>query len=245
MFGKIVRRKRSNFGTGVSAATSLSDIFSPLMTAFAASPEEAEIPRSDTATTHGLMAQTKVASNLGLRAVGALSVGDKVLTFDGGMQPITAIHRTIVWQGGPESDRNEWPVSIPQEALGNRSALTVLPEQGVLVESMAARDPFGDPFAVVPATALVGKRGIRRVAPIRPVELTSISFAREQVIYVEGGTLLYCPARTVALDDFLEAPEPRYDVLEDDAARILAECIVIEDEIDLRTPEVSPGVLAS
>jgi hypothetical protein len=47
------------------------------------------------------------------------------------------------------------------------------------------------------------------------------------------------------LDDFLEVPELRYDVLEDDAARILAECIVIEDEIAPRTPEVSPGVPAS
>ena len=33
---------------------------------------------------HGLMAGTRVASNLGWRAIDALAVGDKVLTFDNG-----------------------------------------------------------------------------------------------------------------------------------------------------------------
>ena len=34
------------------------------------------------ALTHGLMAGTRVASNLGWRAIEALTVGDKALTFD-------------------------------------------------------------------------------------------------------------------------------------------------------------------
>ena len=41
--------------------------------------------------THGLVAGTNVASNLGWRAVDALSVGDMVLTFDNAMQPIVEI----------------------------------------------------------------------------------------------------------------------------------------------------------
>ena len=195
--------------------------------------------QSETATTHGLMAQTRVASNLGWRAVGALTVGDKVLTFDGGMQEITEVRRMTHWEDALECDRNQWPVTVPENALGNRAALTLLPDQGILVESPAASDPFGDPYAVVPATALVGVRGIRRMAPVRATELTCISFAREQVIYAEGGALIYCPARIVALDEFLSAREPCYDILDNEAAEFLAGCIIIEDQIGM-PPEAAP-----
>ena len=47
--------------------------------------------------THGLVAGTNVASNLGWRAVDALSVGDMVLTFDNAMQPIVEIRRDLTW----------------------------------------------------------------------------------------------------------------------------------------------------
>lgn len=181
------------------------------------------------ALTHGLMAGTCVASNLGWRAIQALAVGDMVLTFDNGMQEITEIRRSTVWLDAPDTAPAMWPVVVPAGALDNRQELTLLPDQGVLVESDAASDMYGDPFAVIPAQSLEGVRGIYRVAPAQQIELIAVYFADEQVIYAEGGALIHCPANTTALDKFIEARPSSYDVLNTRDAAFLAECLVIED----------------
>lgn len=184
-----------------------------------------------TALTHGLMAGTRVASNLGWRAIEALAVGDMVLTFDHGMREITEIRRSTVWLDAPDTAPAMWPVIVPVGALGNREELTLLADQGVLVESDAASDMYGDPFAVVPAQALDGVRGIYRAAPAHQIELIAVYFADEQVIYAEGGALIHCPANTTALDTFLEAQPAAYDVLSASDAVFLAECLVMEDAV--------------
>lgn len=181
--------------------------------------------------THGLMAGTRVASNLGWRAIEALAVGDKVLTFDNGMQEIVDIRRAFMWLDAPDSAEAMWPVIVPVGALGNREPLTLLADQGVLVESDAASDAFGDPFAVVPAAALDGVRGIHRAQPMHRVELIAIYFAQEEVIYAEGGAMLHCPADNSSLDKFLETPAQTYDVLSLRDAAFLVECLVVEDQM--------------
>lgn len=181
------------------------------------------------ALTHGLMANTRVASNLGWRAIEALAVGDMVLTFDNGMQEITEIRRSTVWMDAPDTAPAMWPVIVPAGALGNRQELTLLADQGVLVESDAASDMYGDPFAVIPAQSLDGVCGIYRAAPAQQIELIAVYFADEQVIYAEGGALIHCPANTTALDKFIEAQPAAYDVLNIRDAAFLAECLVMED----------------
>lgn len=181
------------------------------------------------ALTHGLMAGTRVASNLGWRATESLAVGDMVLTFDNGMQEITEIRRSSVWMDAPDTAPAMWPVIVPAGALDNRQELTLLPDQGVLVECDAAADMYGDPFAVIPAQSLDGVRGIYRAAPAQQIELIAIYFADEQVIYAEGGALIHCPANTTALDKFLEMQPATYDVLNTRDAAFLAECLVMED----------------
>lgn len=57
------------------------------------------------------------------------------------------------------------PVHIPAGALGNCVEMTVLADQGLMIESDAALDQHGDPYAIVPALSLVGVRGITRQAP--------------------------------------------------------------------------------
>lgn len=181
--------------------------------------------------THGLMAGTRVASNLGWRAIEALAVGDKVLTFDNGMQEITEVRRMTFWTDAPDTLPAMWPVIVPAGAMGNRCELTLLADQGVLIESDAAADIYGDPFAVIPAHALEGVRGIHRRAPAQQIELIAIHFAAEQVVYAEGGALIHCPKYTMALDAFLGTDGTSYDVIGGDDAEYLADCIVIEDRI--------------
>ncbi|KIN73638.1 Hint domain-containing protein [Sulfitobacter guttiformis] len=180
---------------------------------------------------HGLMVGTRVASNLGWRAIDALAVGDKVLTFDHGMQEITEIRRAHMWLDAPESAETLWPVVIPVNALGNREELTLLPDQGIMVESDAAQDVHGDPFAVLTAISLVGLRGIRQRQPMHKVELVAVYFAHDEVIYAEGGALIHCPCDMSTLDKFLEAGEPTYQVLSGEKAEELVDMIYIEDHM--------------
>jgi hypothetical protein len=180
---------------------------------------------------HGLMVGTRVASNLGWRAIDALAVGDKVLTFDHGMQEITEIRRAHVWLDAPDTAEALWPVVIPNGALGNREELVLLPDQGVMVESDAAADIHGDPFAILTAHSLVGQRGIRRRQPLQRVELIAVYFTHDEVIYAEGGALIHCPVDMSTLDKFLDAAPQTYRVLSGAEAEELALHMQIEDNM--------------
>ena len=178
---------------------------------------------------YGIVAGTNVASNLGWRRVEALVAGDKVLTFDNGMQTVVEVRRTTLFtfaQDVPESMRS---VVIPAGAMGNRRDLELLPDQGVLVESDAASDANGDPFAVVAASRLLGYRGIRRSDAVQPIEVVMLYFSAPQVIYAEGGALLYCPMSHLAITDMLTGNAQPYDVLSGQDAAFLVDCMNYED----------------
>lgn len=180
--------------------------------------------------THGLMAGTRVASMLGWRGVESLAKGDMVLTFDNGMKQIVDIRRVSVCLDAPQTEKALWPIFVPAEALGNEEELTLLPDQGVMLECEAASDLYGDPFAVVAAHALDGVRGIHRAPPQTKIELISICFAEDQVIYAEGGALILCPALTTSLDRLLGGGLPDYEVLTADKAAFMVECFDAEAE---------------
>lgn len=175
---------------------------------------------------HGLLAGTRVASNLGWRAIEALTAGDKILTFDHGMQVIREIKRKTLWLDATSLPDHMRPVTVPAGALGNRVPLRLLPEQGVLVESDAATDAQGDPFAVVAASALVGYRNITHDTRKMQVEIVTLYFEKPEVIYAEGGMLIYCPQVRV---DLLDLACPTYDVLSAEEAAFLVECMKYED----------------
>lgn len=189
---------------------------------------------------HGLIAGTRVASNLGWRAIDALAVGDKVLTFDHGMQVITEIRRSHVWLDAPESAESLWPVVIPVGALDNREELTLLPDQGVMVESDAAQDIHGDPFALLTAQSLVGLNGIRRRQPMQRLELIAVFFEHDEIIYVEGGALIHCPRDTSTLDKFLDAGPATYRVLDGAEAEELADMMYIDAHLPPLHAQAAP-----
>lgn len=178
---------------------------------------------------HGLMVGTRVASNLGWRAIDALAVGDMVLTFDHGMQAVIEVRRAHVWLDAPDTAEVFWPVVVPVGALGNREELTLLPDQGVMIESDAALDMLGDPFAIVTAHSLVGLRGIRRRQPRQKVALVAVYFEHDEVIYAERGALIHCPGDMSTLDKFLDAAPQTYRVLTGEQASELALHISVED----------------
>jgi len=192
---------------------------------------EADACRDPAILSYGLKVGTRVASSLGWRAIDALAVGDKVLTFDHGMQEITGIKRGQMWYDTAEVNEAFWPVVIPVGALGNRRELIVPPDQGVMVESDASQEEYGDPFSILTASSLFGLRGIYRCPPLEGVEMTSVYFERDEVIYVEGGTLIHCPQDMSTLDQFLYAGKQTYYVISGEKAELLADSLYLEDEM--------------
>ncbi|WP_299777957.1 Hint domain-containing protein [uncultured Roseobacter sp.] len=181
-----------------------------------ATPHSEPVPAS-----HGLIAGTRVASNFGWRPVEALTVGDKVLTFDNGVQRIVEMQRTTLWLDPQKMMPGCWPVTIPAEALANLNEVMLLPDQGVMLESDAASDPMGDPFAIVPAQALEGLCGIHRQQPLHPVDLITLYFADDEVIYIDGGLLIHCPRNMALLHDVVSPADTLYSVASLEEARAI------------------------
>ncbi len=155
----------------------------------------------------GIIVGTRVATSMGWRDVGAIQEGDMVLTFDGGLQPLSGVRRRAMWSGAGACPPAFWPLVIPAGALENAKAMRLLPRQGVMLESDVAEEVLGDPFALIPAAALDGVSGIERVFPNDPVEVIVLSFETDQVVFAEQGALLFCPAGGDLVQAALSAPE--------------------------------------
>ena len=186
-------------------------------------------PEGAAFVTEGLLEGTQIATPEGWRAVERLSPGDRLLTFDGGPQSVIAVQSAQVEAGHTAWPQAHWPLEVPDGALGNRGVLRLLPCQPVLLESDLAEDMFGDPFALVPAAALEGWRGIARAAP-RPQETAHILILpTDAVIYAAGHALVYCPADSSAgLPGFGE-DRAGYVPLSLATAREFVACLIAED----------------
>ena len=143
----------------------------------------------------GFLSGTHVASNLGWREVEALAVGDKVLTFDHGMQPIVELQRETIVPGEGELDPARCPLLVPRDALMNRVPLWLMPDQGVLLESDLVEERPGRPFCC--GSRLCAGRLTAASAACNPgaqLELVTPRFAQDQVIYLEAGMLGFSAA---------------------------------------------------
>ncbi|MGH1367036.1 MAG: Hint domain-containing protein [Maritimibacter sp.] len=157
--------------------------------------------------TKGFAMGTKVATTLGWRAVEALAIGDEVMTFDNGVQRITAITRRQQ-VASDEAPAIFAPITVPAMALGNLEDMILLPEQEVMVESDAAETLYGDPFALLRAKDLVGYRGISQDVSQRPTEVVTLHFHSDEILYVEGGAMAFCAADVPGIPtlEFLKNP---------------------------------------
>ncbi len=148
----------------------------------------------------GIVAGTLIATENGWRPVEQLAPGDKVQTFDNGMQIISDISAETLWDEGTVSLNDPLPVVMPAGALGNSQPIILLPHQGVLLESENACDAMGDPLAVVPSRVLVGINGIDTAPPRCDLVVYTLTFACDEVVYADGGLLLHCPNEAMPAD---------------------------------------------
>ncbi|MEP2716222.1 Hint domain-containing protein [Pseudophaeobacter sp.] len=179
----------------------------------------------------GFLSGTQVASNLGWRPVEALCAGDKVLTFDHGMQTVVEMVRETVSPDDGGIDPTRCPMHVPRDALNNRVPIWLMPDQGVLMESDLIEDHQGDPFAVVPASVLDGYRGICRLNPMESLQLVTPRFEQDEVIYAEAGLLGFCPAPRDLLTIGVDLNEDTYRVLPITEALALIEAMTMAETL--------------
>lgn len=174
----------------------------------------------------GIAAGTRVATAIGWRPVEAIIAGDQVLTFDNGLQTVIEVRRQILFADASIIPMACWPLLVPAGALGNRVAMQILAGQDVLIESDIAEQVYGDPFALIPAAALDGYRGICRTAPATRVEVVTLHFTQGQIVYANIGALFMCPRAGDLMHDLFATPAPAlYKVLS------LAEADVVLGEL--------------
>jgi len=140
----------------------------------------------------GLTAGTHVRAENGWLPVEQVSEGDRVITLERGPDRVTSVRRRTFGA----NLRTYWPnglVFVPDNALGPAEAFYLLPGQHVILRPELAKEMFDDPETVIPAAALIGIRGIRRVMPVDLIEVVELRFDEEANVEAQGGTLLRCP----------------------------------------------------
>ena len=198
----------------------------------------------------GLTDGTLVATALGWRPANAIAIGDLVLTFDRGLQPVKAVTRGVQWDSELDCPMVLWPLNVPAGVLGNKQDMTLLPEQCVMVESDTADMLFADPFSLIVAADLEGFRGIHRIRPSRQIEVIQLHFDDDEVIFAENGALVFCPSlRVINMAELLaQRPDAMpYTPLTSPEAALLLEFLSEEEEIGTTVmPEpASPATYAA
>jgi hypothetical protein len=136
----------------------------------------------------GLLAATMVETDAGWQSAGSLRLGSRVYTVDGGLAPVLGLDRQWIT---PQPDMHL--VHVPGGVIDNDADLLLLSGQHVLLDTMGDAMLPDAALVLIPATALVGWRGARRVAMTEDLEIITPLFASEEVVYANAGAMMRCP----------------------------------------------------
>ena len=156
----------------------------------------------------GIVEGTLVTTHRGLTPMEAVSAGDELMTFDGGMQPVLAVLRDQLWAGVGECPEALWPLLVSAGTIDNENEMLVMPHQGILIETDEITDQWGDPFAVVPAAALQVLPGVEKQRPYGTVEVMLPIFEEDQMVFAENGSLMFCQSHWGVSAGFLPKHDP-------------------------------------
>ncbi|MGD9864582.1 MAG: Hint domain-containing protein, partial [Pseudodonghicola sp.] len=158
---------------------------------------------------------TLIATDIGLRSIETLQIGDLVETHDSGYQPIRWIGGRHLTSAMLAANPNLRPVRIRAGALGlglPTQDLVVSPQHRVLVRSVVAERMFGEAEVLVAAKQLQALDGIEVAEDLTEVTYWHFLFDAHQVVFSNG-------AMTESLFTGPEAlravcPEARQEILE-------------------------------
>ena len=138
--------------------------------------------------TSGLIAGTLLESAKGWMPVEDLRIGDAVQSYDGGLARVVGLDRDWI-----TAAVGAYVLHLPGGALDNCSDLMLLPQQNVLVDTLADADLPDDLVVLLPAAALEGVLGATRLRIEKPLEVITPRFADDEAIFANSGLLLHCP----------------------------------------------------
>lgn len=151
--------------------------------------------------------KTHLRTPTGERPIGALTVGDDVMTAEAGAQKIVWIGKRMLSSAQLVASPHLKPVRIRAGALGvgvPRTDLLVSPQHRILIVSKIAERMFGQREIFVPAIKLVGIDTIEQVISVAPVTYVHILLEKHQVIFANGvpaESLYTGPHALLALSD--------------------------------------------
>ncbi|MDX2485714.1 MAG: Hint domain-containing protein [Pseudodonghicola sp.] len=217
-------------------------------------PEDPEITPEGMVITGqgGVLSGTLVATERGWQPVETICAGDRLLSFDRGLQPVIEVQRERPRSHSGHAGALLRAIEIPAGVLDNEVPLWLMPDQGLLLESDKALEILGEPFALVPARALLGTKGIRLSVTGPGVSITTLAFERDEAIYIAGGPMLYCPRPRGVMVEAGGNDISFFSVQTLQSARYLVKAVVEKggasalcaapEEIAGQLPELSPRV---
>ncbi|NVO55821.1 Hint domain-containing protein [Rhodobacteraceae bacterium B1Z28] len=170
----------------------------------------------------GFVHGTKVATTSGWKLVERIIVGDLVRTLDHGFKEVRRVSTSWVSISDGETRAEYLPIFVPARAAYNGRPVWLMPEQGLALD-LSKTDPETDGFSIVPARMLSGRCRLTSQAPGPSLEVSTLFFDKDEVIFVEGGLQAYCPSGRFSMRT--EPNHPSYQVAEEDAAVTLIESI--------------------
>lgn len=141
----------------------------------------------------GLFAGTLVGTPHRWAPVEELQVGDVVLTAENDKQTIIGIERGELSVASAKAAAGQWPLLVPEGALGNEQALLIAPTMRIVIEDPAAGMLFGENCVSVKADALIGYKGIARARVNQPLEHVTLVFDTPQTLVGPGGMFYDLP----------------------------------------------------
>lgn len=136
----------------------------------------------------GFLASAKVETESGWRPAGALEIGMRVQTYDGGLCPILRLDRRELSAGGALF------IHVPGGALDNCDGLWLRPGQQLLIASPVVEEVFDCAAVRVEARHLTGFRGIGPVWRPGVDAVIQLGFAQDEAVFANTGALLHFAA---------------------------------------------------
>jgi len=123
---------------------------------------------------------TLIETDIGPLPIETLRLGDKVATFDNGLQKIKWIGKREVPASGQDA-----PIVFEPGAMGNYRRLTVSPQHRMVMNDWRTEMYFGQPEVLVAAVHLVNGTTIRQVSQPK-ITWYHMLFERHEIIFAEG-----------------------------------------------------------
>ncbi|MBT8152589.1 Hint domain-containing protein [Epibacterium ulvae] len=123
---------------------------------------------------------SRIRAELGIIPIEHLTLGDRVMTLDHGLQSIRWIGRSTVAAHGALA-----PIQFAPGTVGNSRPLRVSPQHRMLVEGGVLELYLGEAQALIPACHMVNDRDITR-APGGTVTYYHLMFDCHEMIWAEG-----------------------------------------------------------